>query len=136
MRRIAHITVFSIFVLGVVSLAYGAIINGTPTALSNGSEIVVRWDTDDESGVQRFEILRRAGGQGDFAFVSSVNPKGNGSSYEFVDSQVFKSQSGFYQYRIRIINGQAPSPESEIFGTVHLTSAAKRTWGSIKAMFR
>lgn len=136
MRTIVKTTVFSVFVLGVVSLAYGAIINGSPTALSNGSDIVVRWVTDNESGVQRFEILRRGGTVGDFAFVSAVSPKGNRSSYEYVDSQAFKSQSGVYQYRIRIINGEVPSPQTEIITVTHLTSAAKRTWGSIKAMFR
>ena len=69
--------------------------------------------------------------------VGSVDQlKGNNSSYEFVDKSAFKVTGGLYQYKVRVINGQVPAPETDIVTVSHLTSAAKRTWGSIKAMFR
>ena len=113
------------------------VIKDRPTAQSNGNDVTIRWNTSDEGGVVRFDVLRRSGTAGDFMIVGSVDQlKGNNSTYEFVDKSAFKSTGGFYQYKVRIINGQVPAPETEIVPVAHLTSAAKRTWGSIKAMFR
>ena len=117
--------------------AYANVIKDKPVAYSNGSDIIVRWSTEDESGVQRFEILRRSGTVGDFSVVASVDQlKGNNSTYEYDDKSVFKETSGVYQYKIRVVNGQNPPPETDIVTVSHVSSAAKRTWGSIKAMFR
>jgi hypothetical protein len=118
------------------SLLFAGVFKDKPTAVSNGSDITVSWFTVDEAGVQRFEVLRRAGYSGDFLIIASLNPKGNNSSYQVVDQQAFKTSAGIYQYKIRVVNGQVPSPESEIVTVSHLSSTVKRTWGSIKAMFR
>ena len=120
-----------------VATVSAIVIKDRPTAQSNGSDIAIRWNTADESGVARFDILRRSGTTGDFMIVGSVDQlKGNNSSYEFVDKSAFKVTGGLYQYKVRVINGQVPAPETDIVTVSHLTSAAKRTWGSIKAMFR
>jgi hypothetical protein len=117
--------------------AYAMVIKDKPVAYSNGSDIVVRWSTIDESGVQQFDVLRRTGTNGDFTVIVSIDQlKGNNSTYEYVDKSVFKVSSGIYQYKIRIINGQNPSPETDPVTVSHVSSTAKRTWGSIKAMFR
>ena len=119
------------------AITFAVVIKDRPIAYSNGSDIIVRWSTVDESGVQRFDILRRTGTTGDFMDLTSVAQlKGNNSTYEYIDKSVFKTSSGIYQYKIRIINGQNPSPETEIVTVSHVSSTAKRTWGSIKAMFR
>ena len=120
----------------IVSVAFSAIIKDRPTALSNGSDIYVRWATEDESTVQRFAIVRRAGTEGDFMEISTVQPKGDFSSYEYVDRSVFRTTSGIFQYRIRVFTGTAGYVETEIVTVSHVSSTARRTWGSIKAMFR
>lgn len=121
----------------VFATAYAIVIKDKPVAFSNGSDIVVRWTTVDETGVQRFDILRRSGTIGDFSVIGSVDQlKGNNSTYEYVDKSVFKVSSGIYQYKIRIINGQNPAPETDPVTVSHTSTTAKRTWGSIKAMFR
>lgn len=129
---------FSTLVLLVVAAtAFSIVIKDRPTASSSGSDIVIRWTTVDETGVQKFEILRRAGMAGDFMVIGTVDQlRGNNSSYEFLDKSVFKTSGGIYQYKVRIVNGQSPAPETEIVSVSHVSSAAKRTWGSIKAMFR
>ena len=133
--RVSSLLPASILILA--TTAFAIVIKDRPTAFSNGSDIVIRWATIDESGLQRFEIVRRAGTVGDFLLVGSVEQlKGNNSSYEYVDKSVFKANSGLYQYKIRVVNGQNPAPETEIITVSHLSSTAKRTWGSIKAMFR
>lgn len=137
MRLTSSAFFFTLILLVLVATSFAAIINGRPTAFSNGSDIVLRWTTDNETGVQRFEIVRRTGTVGDFVVVGSVGQlKGNNSSYEYIDKSVFKTNSGVFQYKIRVINGSNPAPETEIVSVSHLSSAAKRTWGSIKAMFR
>ena len=137
MRSTARVILPLWLALLVVATVSGVVIKDRPTAQSNGTDVTIRWNTSDESGVVRFDVLRRPGTAGDFTIVGSVEQlKGNNSSYEFVDKSAFKTTGGLYQYKIRIINGQAPAPETEIVNVAHLTSAAKRTWGSIKAMFR
>ncbi len=126
---------FALALLFVV--AYAVVIKDKPVAYSSGGDIVIRWTTVDESGVIKFDVLRRAGTSGDFTVIGSVDQlKGNNSTYEFVDQSVFKISSGIYQYKIRIINGENPPPETDVVTVSHVSSAAKRTWGSIKAMFR
>lgn len=121
----------------VFATAYAIVIKDKPVAYSNGSDIVVRWSTVDESGVQRFDVLRRSGTVGDYSVIGSVDQlKGNNSTYEYVDRSVFKVSSGIYQYKVRIINGQNPPPETDPVTVSHTSSTVKRTWGSIKAMFR
>ena len=137
MKKSVRYLILLMEVASVFAVAYAVVIRDKPVAYSNGSDIVVRWSTIDETGVLRFDVLRRAGTIGDFSVVASVDQlKGNNSTYEYVDKSVFKISSGIYQYKIRIINGQNPAPETDPVTVSHVSSTAKRTWGSIKAMFR
>lgn len=120
----------------VALVAVAAVIKDRPTAMSNGSDIVVRWNSDSEAGVHQFVVIRRAGTEGEFIPVATVAPKGDRSSYEYVDRSVFKATASVFQYRIRVVNGLTPAPETEIVTVSHVSSTARRTWGSIKAMFR
>jgi len=137
MKKLGRHSLLLVALALVFVTAYAVVIKDKPVAYSNGSDIVVRWTTMDETGVQRFDILRRAGTTGDFTNIASIDQlKGNNSTYEYVDKSVFKENSGIYQYVVRIINGQNPAPETDPVTVSHVSSAAKRTWGSIKAMFR
>ncbi len=137
MKSIMRYFLLSAAVAVVFATAYAVVIKDKPVAYSNGSDIVVRWSTIDESGVLRFDVIRRAGTTGDFAVIASIDQlKGSNSTYEYVDKSVFKVTSGIYQYKIRIINGQNPPPETDLATVSHVSSTYKRTWGSIKAMFR
>jgi hypothetical protein len=131
-----YVWIAALLMLVGVSL-HANVIRERPTANSSGGHIIIRWYTVDETGVQRFEVLRRAGTTGDFVIIGIIDQlKGNNSMYEFIDKDAFKVTAGIYQYKIRVINGQNPPPETEIVTVSHLSSAARRTWGSIKAMFR
>jgi hypothetical protein len=137
MRTVSRLIVPFFLALLMAATVSAIVIKDRPTAQSTGSDVTIRWNTSDESGVVRFDVLRRSGTAGDFMVVGSIDQlKGNNSSYEFVDKSAFKTTGGLYQYKVRIINGQVPTPETEIVPVAHLTSTYKRTWGSIKAMFR
>ncbi len=105
-------------------------------AYSDGTNIILRWNTEDESNVEKFFIERRAGTSGSFIRIASVNPKGS-SLYEYIDQTAFKSSATIYQYQIRIkfSNGSADQEVGPITVS-HSVNSVKRTWGSIKAMFR
>jgi len=113
-----------------------AVIKGTPSAFSNGTNILVRWLSDDETGVTGYEIARKAGSSGPFVILTpSLQLKGSNSSYEFVDETAFRASDSFYQYRITplLSNGKA---DAYYVVVTHSVSSVRRTWGSIKAMFR
>lgn len=113
------------------------VIRGRLLASPVGGNIVVRWTSQYESGVEHYIVLRRSASTNDFVQVGRVEPLGDGREYEFVDRTVFKNSDAVFQYRVRVINGQNPAPETEIVSVSYSTSStARRTWGSIKAMFR
>jgi hypothetical protein len=112
----------------------GGIRDGSLSAYSNGTNIVVRWASDDETGVTGYTIERKAGGSSTFVRLTdpALAPKGSGSAYEFVDNTAFRTLDNFYQYRITALGVNAVYYVS----VNHSVSSVRRTWGSIKAMFR
>ena len=134
-RIILPIIALGLFVTAVV-LA-GAIRDGSFTARSDGSNIIIQWVSDDESGVLRYEIERKAGMNGQFIFLVQLPVRGSNASYLYVDDSAFmRTTESVYFYRIKVdyTNGS-----SVYYGPVtvnHNVSSVRRTWGSIKAMFR
>lgn len=116
----------------------GVIRDGSLTARSDGNNIYLHWISEDESGVLRFEIERMAGVNGDFMFLSQVSLQGNNSSYAYTDDSAFlRSLETLYQYRIKVIFANGTWAYSNPVSVTHyVASVTKRTWGSIKAMFR
>ena len=136
MKRAFTVVLSLLLPLG-ISLAQ-EVINEIPTAYSNGTDIVVQWRTVSEASVARFEIERASGTEGNFLLVGAVAARHvDNSSYEFVDRQVFKYAGGIYQYKVIVIMDDGKRLGTPFVTTVsHLSSTARRTWGSIKAMFR
>jgi hypothetical protein len=109
---------------------------GTLQASSDGVDVTIRWMTEEEAGVAVFEVERRGGTDGEFVPIGHLDPKGP-SLYEFVDHSAFMKAGAIYQYRIKVSfsNGQAPYYTNPLTIS-HTVSGVRRTWGSIKAMFR
>ncbi|MBM4166736.1 MAG: hypothetical protein FJ218_07470 [Ignavibacteria bacterium] len=106
--------------------------------ISNGSQVLLRWITINETNVELFEIEKKAGTNGVFTYIGSISPKHTPSQYEFVDYSALKSSGEtLYQYRIKILFSEGRQPEySETISVSHFVSGVRKTWGSIKAMFR
>jgi hypothetical protein len=121
-------------VLAAGSAYAGGIRDGSLSAFSNGTNILVRWVSEDESGISGYVVERKAGTDGPFIRLTepAILPRGNGSSYEFVDNSAFRTTDNFYQYRITAVGVNAVYYVS----VNHSVSSVRRTWGSIKAMFR
>lgn len=110
--------------------------SGSLQANSDGVNVTLNWITEDESNVARFEIERRSGTDGAFITLGSIDARG-ASLYEFVDNTAFKKTATLYQYRIKIVysNGAVPAYSNSLTIS-HTVSGVRRTWGSIKSMFR
>jgi hypothetical protein len=126
--------VLALFLTGIVS---AAVIKGQPTARSDGSSITIHWDSDDETGIVGFEIARKVGWDGQYiVLMSSYKAKGSNQPYDFVDETAFRTSGTFYKYRITAIYANGARSDPYETGVSHTVSSVRRTWGSIKAMFR
>ena len=115
----------------------GAIIrDGSLQAGSDGNNVTIQWNTSEESGIKEFVIERQAGTESGYVAIGSIAPKGAGAFYEFIDQTAFKSVASVYQYRIKIVGLDGSVTYSKVITVSHNVSSVKRTWGSLKAMFR
>jgi len=123
--------------LCIAGVASAGVIKGQPTARSNGSSIAVHWDSDDETGVVGYEIARKVGWDGQYmVLVASYKPKGSNQPYDFVDDSAFRTTGTYYEYRITALYSNGARSDPYEVGVSHTVSSVKKTWGSIKAMFR
>ena len=137
--RIVVVLVGLVLLFGVL---YANVIRKDPEAVQpqRPGPIEIKWSTDDETGVLRFYVLRSCASKGvltDFIVVSPpILPQGNGSDYVYRDDPLAKTADYFFIYKVRIHFRDGSILETKSTGTPFVSSAAKRTWGSIKAMFR
>jgi len=126
-----------LLVVAAAAVAFaGPIKEGSLSGTSNGSSILLRWMSEDESGVVRVEILRAAGANGLFFTVHETAPKGNSQAYEYLDDSAFRVTGSVYRYQIKAVYRDGSSVASAPITVRHNVSSVRRTWGSIKAMFR
>ena len=129
-----------IIILIVLSLCFGVALAGAIlnsfTAQSSNGDVIVKWTTGEERDLARFEVQRRAGLQGDYVTVGTVEPKGSNSDYQFIDRSAYKTTDTIYKYRLAIVSRDGSVGYSQEVTVSHGVSGVKRTWGSIKAMFR
>jgi hypothetical protein len=97
--------------------------------------IRVEWTINSEAGVDHYEVWRSSGSS-DLILIGVVQ---RGTFYLEDRNSLYKTEDQYFNYQVRAI-GSNPSIQgkSEIVGIrfMSTSSTAKRTWGSIKAMFR
>ena len=126
-----------ILALSLTGIVSAAVIKGQPTARSDGSSITVHWDSDDETGIVSWEIAREVGWGGTYVVLTpSYKAKGSNQPYDFVDETAFRTTGTFYKYRITAVYSSCARSDPYEIGVSHTVSSVRRTWGSIKAMFR
>lgn len=133
------ISIIGLLVLSLLiqSAGLAQVISSSLTAEPRENYIVLRWSTNDESGIEKFQILRKEVSQGEYMIVSDVAKKGNNSNYIYEDRTVFKTSGRVFQYMVRAYNpSNIIAEEKTTIVSYGLSSAARRTWGSIKSMFR
>jgi hypothetical protein len=123
-------------ILFISTLFAGAILTDF-RAHSEGEDIKVEWETGDESDIQSF-IVERSSSESSFSEISSpIQPKGSNSYYSYVDESLFKATDYVFKYRLKIVDKTSGTVSySAVISVTPKISGLKRTWGSIKAMFR
>jgi len=111
--------------------------SGSIQAYSDGVNVTLRWATEDESSVLYYEVERSTGNSGNFMSIGRIDPKGP-SLYEFIDNSAFMLKvTTIYHYRIKVVfSGDKTPLYTQSLTVSHTVSGVRRTWGSIKAMFR
>ena len=133
--KLRRYVLLSLLCFSTIALAE-VIRNGSLQASSDGINVTLHWITDDEANVARFDVERRSGTDGAFIAIATIDPKGP-SSYEYIDNSAFRKTSTIYQYRVKIsFTNTGNVVYSPILTVTHTVSGVRRTWGSIKSMFR
>ena len=123
-----------LFVLACFATAFAGATISYFNVYQNGDNAVVEWSTSSESNVQDFIVQRRTLQSG-FVDVATV-PTNSDHVYKYEDKSIYKTTDEFYIYRIAIVDfSQNVSYTNELRVSMNI-SGVKRTWGSIKAMFR
>lgn len=102
---------------------------------SEGDNVRLEWKTGEEVDLQNFVIERRTP-QSSFAPIATIEPKGSNSYYSYLDESAYKTNDMVFIYRLKIVDTNGQVSYSAEVTVSHNVSGVKRTWGSIKAMFR
>lgn len=98
--------------------------------------IRVEWTINSEAGVDHYEVWRSSGSFD----PSCVGVVQRGVFYLDDRTSLYKTEDQYFSYQVKAVGGpNGPvQGQSEIKGIrfMSTSSTAKRTWGSIKAMFR
>ncbi len=135
-KKIAYLSlailtsVISIFALGTTLSLFNA--------YSSGENIIVNWQTSDEVNLKEFVVQRKSLNMS-YVEIGIIDAKGSNNYYTFVDENVFsKSTNEVFVYRLKLVNTNSGvgATYSDEITVSHNISSVKRTWGSIKALFR
>lgn len=102
---------------------------------SEGDDVRLEWKTSEEVNLQHFKVERKTP-QSSFSEITTVDPKGSNSYYSYLDQSAYKSNDMVFIYRLKIVDLDGQTSYSAEVTVSHNVSGVKRTWGSIKAMFR
>jgi len=105
-------------------------------ARSESDDVKLEWQTGEETNLQNFVIERKTP-QSSYTEIGSISPKGDNSYYTFTDQNAYKTNDMVFVYRLKIVDNSSVATYSADVTVSHsISSVYKRTWGSIKAMFR
>jgi len=105
------------------------------------NEIKLEWTVQEEKNVQHYEIKRKMVRDTEFSTIAIVDakpPSATPNQYDYMDRNVFRnsgnSEPVVYELNVFFTNG-----DSKFIGQAEVnytSTAVRRTWGSIKAMFQ
>lgn len=104
------------------------------TARSQNGNVIIQWQASSETNLKHYVVERKTV-NGSFMELSVVQPN-TSRSYEFVDQTAFKGNDVLYVYRLKIVDNDGSVSYTWEVAVPHNVSSVKRTWGSIKALFR
>ncbi len=134
MRKTNIKSYFLIFSCIALTIFAGAHINNLSVATEDDN-VVISWQSGEETNLKEY-VVERKSSEVSFSEIGRVAPKGSYSFYKYSDENAYKISSSFYTYRLKIVDNDNTVSYSSEMSVIHKPSAVKRTWGSIKALFR
>ncbi|NUQ80689.1 MAG: hypothetical protein HUU10_03675 [Bacteroidetes bacterium] len=101
---------------------------------SMGDRILLEWKSLDEEGLIGYSLERRKENETGFDAIRNFEPLGSGSLYQFIDLGLYKTAAGNVDYRLKVVT-RSGTTYLEGSGN-YTTTSVRKTWGSIKAMFK
>ena len=102
-----------------------------------GRDFVISWQSEIEEDVRQYEIMRKTPYSNDqFVRVKEVLAHGINKAYLYRDTQVFKSGSDKVDYQLEAVYSDGVREVVKSQSLNYTTTAVRRTWGSLKAMFQ
>ncbi len=142
LRNLKLVLLFSIALMTIA--ASNGIIQDFHASIPDQSrnEILVQWVVSNSDKVDHFELERKLVQDASFIKLTDIQPgqqtSGSGDlQYSYIDKNIYKTSTGsepvVYQLNIIFKDNSVQSAQAEVDYT---TTAIRRTWGSIKAMFQ
>jgi len=125
---------FLILFLITITVIYAGVELISFTAKSQNGNVILNWQTASETNLKNF-VVERKSVDGNFFEIAVVEPKSD-KNYQYIDQSAFKTLDAVYSYRIKIVDNDGSVSYSGVQSVYHNVSSVKRTWGSIKALFR
>ncbi|GMQ81685.1 MAG: hypothetical protein BMS9Abin05_1120 [Rhodothermia bacterium] len=132
-------TAFILFGLGLVGATFlsGGVRLNSFNIQIEGRDFVVTWKVDVEEDVREYELLRKTAMSNDqFVKVFAARPHGTGKDYIYRDTQVYKSGSEQLDYRLDAVYSSGLREILTMKSINYTSTAVRRTWGSLKALFQ
>lgn len=104
------------------------------SAVSDGQSVILTWQTTQEVNLKHF-VVERKPADGHYVQIGVVDPV-DGKYYEYTDRTAYKADEAVYVYRLKIVDQDGSVTYSGETSVLHNVSSARKTWGSIKALFR
>lgn len=129
--------------LSLLLLGFGLLIAGfSPDNLlidyfkvrSLGDRILLEWKSSGETGLVQYELERKKESETEYTTIKTLSPQGDGSVYQFMDLGLYKTQGTTVNYRLKMVT-RTGATYLEGSGN-YTTTSVRKTWGSIKAMFK
>ncbi|SRR5690606_14879649 len=108
------------------------------TAKQENGKMVITWTVQDETGVVGYEVLRQSAHMVNASKIPECTVRANQvgkGEYTCVDNLLYKSPADMANYYINVLMADG-STDMKQFSVNYTSTAVRRTWGSIKAMFQ
>ncbi len=125
-----------VFLLLIATVFAGAYVYNFNVS-NEGDNIKIEWNSGQETNLKDYVIQRStAQASTQYSDIATILPQGSNSYYSYVDKAAYKTNDVFFFYRLKIEDNDGTVTYLDNKPISHSISAVKRTWGSIKAMFR
>jgi len=125
----------SLLILSFITL-YANVLISNFTAKSQDGNVVIKWQAISESNLDHYIIARKTV-NGSFIDLAVVELRSD-KNYEYIDKTAYKSMDAVYIYQLRAAYKDGSKDEILYEASVfhNVSSVPKKTWGSIKELFR